>query len=161
MTSWPNDKLTKWQVDQMTSWPNDKLTKWQVDKITSWQNDKLTKWQVDKMTLTKLFVERLTKWHIAKMTSWKVNKMTSWPTTGGSIPFTHHDIFNFLVSTTLLIITTGSTCRVWTTPSARPRTWGSCTTSSCQSRFGTATNKGTSTHYTTSSKHRSGRSILP
>ncbi len=39
MTSWQNDKLTKWLVDKMTIWQNDSLTKWLVDKMTSWQND--------------------------------------------------------------------------------------------------------------------------
>ncbi len=48
--NWWNDKLMKWQVDEMTSWWNDKLMKWQVDEMTSWWNDKLIKWQVDEMT---------------------------------------------------------------------------------------------------------------
>ncbi len=41
MTSWWNDKLMKWQTDEMTSWWNDKLIKWQVDEMTSWWNDKM------------------------------------------------------------------------------------------------------------------------
>ncbi len=43
MPIWWNDKLMRWQVDEMKSWWNANLINWQVDR-------KLTKLQVDEMT---------------------------------------------------------------------------------------------------------------
>ncbi len=44
MTSWWNDKLIKWKVDETISWCNVKLMKCQVDEMSSWWNVKLMKW---------------------------------------------------------------------------------------------------------------------
>ncbi len=50
MTGWWNDRLMKWQVDEMTGWWNDRLIKWHAIEVIKWWNDILMKWQVDEMT---------------------------------------------------------------------------------------------------------------
>ncbi len=60
-----NEKLTKWQVDEMASWQNEMvngMASWWNDEMTSWWNWKLMKWQNDKSELAKLQVDKIESW---------------------------------------------------------------------------------------------------
>ncbi len=43
MTSWWNDYVAKWQVDEIANKQNDILMKWLSNKFTNWQVDEMIK----------------------------------------------------------------------------------------------------------------------
>ncbi len=70
MTSWWNDKLMKWQVDEMTS-----LMKKKVEI-----NDKLIKYYLIKCSvdITRCQVDEMVSWTNAKCINWYFCEMASW-----------------------------------------------------------------------------------
>ncbi len=78
MTSVQNYSFTKWLVNKMTGWWNDRLMKWQVDEMAGcqnagWLNYRLSKEQVDQMT--GWWNDRLMNWQVAEMTCLIIDEM--------------------------------------------------------------------------------------